>query len=114
MADLRFNVDKAIERLQRDAKDKAEGLASYAAALEAELRAVAAALEGDGPRWDISGAAAFHVFDAEVDMAYPDGAQLEIIMYGRRLGYSNSARPLAKGRYRVLVQLTKIDDEAKR
>lgn len=110
MADLRFNVEQAVEQLQAETKRAAERLAETAAALERELRAVGAALEAAGPGWDVAKADAFHVLELDTREygVIPVGGDLVISMYGRQIGAgSRIARPLEPGKYRAIVQITR-------
>lgn len=109
MADLRFNVDQAVEQLQAETKRATERLAETSAALERELRAVAAGGAIAGAGWDIAKADAFHVLEIDTTAhgTMPLGGELELTLYGRRLGASKLARPFEPGLYRVVIQITR-------
>lgn len=115
MADLRFNLETAIERLRRHGKDAAEQLAGQSAVLEAELRAVAAAIH-DGARIDVDGADSLHVMKIDTDMTIPAGSTLNLGAYHvtANLGSSVFAQTLERGRYRVIVQFTRLPDEERK
>lgn len=111
MADLRFDLELAVAQLHVEGKRERDQLAQTEARLEAELRTVAAALQGNGPQWDIGSAAAIHIL--EIDTRHkgtaPAGMSLEVLVAGSHLGISQLARELEPARYRVIVQLTKIE-----
>ena len=113
MSDLAFNVEHACEILRRDTKYYAEILATKSAELEHELRAVAAAVDRGEEGFDIGTAAALHVLEIDTRRfgRMPDSVELELNVYGQNLGRSRFARPLEPGRYRVLVQFTRLPDE---
>lgn len=120
MADLRFNVDQAVEQLQAETKRATERLAESAAALERELRAVAAGAELVaeivGAGWDVGKADAFHVMEIDTTDrgTMPPGGELELWLYGQRLGVSRLARPFEPGPYRVIVQITRLPQRCTR
>jgi hypothetical protein len=115
--DLRFDVEQAVALLHSQAARAVEFLQERAADLEAELRAVAAAI-ASRPTWDIEHAVAIHVMEINTGgdshgygrLAPPAGAEIELLIYGSRLAASRTSRPLEPGRYRAVLQLTKLPD----
>lgn len=113
MADARFEINAAIEMLRADADHRIAGLKGEAERLEEHLLEAFAGRERatiDPNRADI-----VHVFEVNTMRGdIPAGMQLEVMAYGNRLGYSLVAPPIMKGRYRAVLMLTRIDDEAPR
>jgi hypothetical protein len=113
MADLRLTIEDVIESLKREALDRVEGLQQCAARLEAELRTVASAT-GAAQVFDFKNADALHAFDVVLPYDTHPGQQIVLSLGGMGLGDSITRRPLEKGHYRAILQLTKIADEEPR
>lgn len=117
MPDLALNVERAVELLNGEARSAVERVQSIAAGLEKELRAVAATLE-TGIAFDVQRAASLHVFDLDASppgmREWPPGAPVEINIGGYSRAVSNLSRALPVGRYRAILQLTRVTEEPER
>jgi hypothetical protein len=114
VADRRFTLEEALEMLRKEAEYRHEGLAREAAELEDHLRLAFAAREPNLAAAAATSADVLHVFDCDVPWPVPAGNRLELGSGGERWGYSLVAPPLEKGRYRVVLALTKMPDEPTR
>lgn len=113
MPDLRFNLERALERLREEMKAATEAVAEAGARQERELRAVAAVLKHADNLGTFRTADIIHVIELERPQhaRIPAGSSLELHAGGYRLGTSVWARPLEAGRYRAIVQFVKLDDD---
>jgi hypothetical protein len=109
MADVKFTVDQAVEKLRAEARRAQEALAERAKALEDELRYIAQTLPS--PPGIPLGAPAdeLHVFQVH-SPGFPADAQLDLMCWGNRIGCSRIAGPLPSGTYRAVLHLIRLPD----
>lgn len=115
MPDLSFDLDRALKILRSESEHHRERLGMTAAALEHDLRAVAAAIGNKELAFDVRVAASLHVMELDL-RGYPAGVpsgQLLHLGTGSypSLAQSTFATDLRPGRYRVLVQFSLLPDE---